>query len=116
MQTRPAKGGLSGVYFARVLERLEIADQMSPRPFWCPATSRPRSPLRVRPRSVSLRRPKIVPVAGAQLVGPLAGDLNLVTVFSAGLGSGAKAFDAATSFVKFITGRAVASVLKAGGR
>jgi hypothetical protein len=29
---------------------------------------------------------EIVPVAGAQLVGPLPGDLNLVTVFSAGLG------------------------------
>ena len=27
----PAKGGLSGVYFARVLDRLGIADQMKPK-------------------------------------------------------------------------------------
>jgi hypothetical protein len=57
----PAKGGLSAVYFARVLERLGIADQMRPKTFWCPATSRPRSSLRVRPRLESLRRPKSFP-------------------------------------------------------
>jgi molybdate transport system substrate-binding protein len=45
----------------------------------------------------------------------LPGDLNLVTVFSAGLGAGTKAPDAATTFVKFITGPTAAPVLKARG-
>jgi molybdate transport system substrate-binding protein len=58
---------------------------------------------------------EIIPVVGAQLVGPLPGDLNLVTVFSAGLGAGSKVPDAATSYVKFITGPSAAAVLKTRG-
>jgi molybdate transport system substrate-binding protein len=38
----PVKGGVSGIVFARVLERLGIADQMKRRASWCRARRRPR--------------------------------------------------------------------------
>jgi len=54
-------------------------------------------------------------VAGAQLVGPLPGELGLVTVFSAGAGEGSKVQEAARSLIQFITGPASAPVLKSKG-
>jgi molybdate transport system substrate-binding protein len=111
----PAKGGLSGVYFARVLERLEIADQMKPKTILVPGDQSAEVVANGEAEIGVAQTSEIIPVAGAQLVGPLPGDLNLVTVFSAGLGAGTKAPDAATSYVKFITGPSAAAVLKARG-
>jgi molybdate transport system substrate-binding protein len=111
----PAKGGLSGVYFARVLDRLGIAEQMKPKTVLVPGDQSAEVVAKGEAEIGVAQTSEIIPVAGAQLVGPLPGDLNLVTVFSAGLGAGTKAADAATSYVKFITGPAAAAVLKARG-
>jgi molybdate transport system substrate-binding protein len=111
----PAKGGLSGVYFARVLDRLGIADQMKPKTVLVPGDQSAEIVAKGEAEIGVAQTSEIIPVAGAQLVGPLPGDLNLVTVFSAGLGAGTKAADAATSYVKFVTGPAAAAVLKARG-
>jgi molybdate transport system substrate-binding protein len=111
----PAKGGLSGVYFARVLDRLGIADQMKPKTVLVPGDQSAEIVAKGEAEIGVAQTSEIIPVAGAQLVGPLPGDLNLVTVFSAGLGAGTKAPDAATSYVKFITGPTAAAVLKARG-
>jgi molybdate transport system substrate-binding protein len=111
----PAKGGLSGVYFARVLDRLGIADQMKPKTVLVPGDQSAEVVAKGEAEIGVAQTSEIVPVAGAELVGALPGDLNLVTVFSAGIGAGAKAPDAATSYVKFITGPTAAPVLKARG-
>jgi molybdate transport system substrate-binding protein len=111
----PAKGGLSGVYFARVLDRLGIAEQMKPKTVLVPGDQSAEVVAKGEAEIGVAQTSEIIPVAGAQLVGPLPGDLNLVTVFSAGLGAGTKAPDAATSYVKFITGPTAAAVLKARG-
>jgi molybdate transport system substrate-binding protein len=111
----PAKGGLSGVYFARVLDRLGIAEQMKPKTVLVPGDQSAEIVAKGEAEIGVAQTSEIIPVAGAQLVGPLPGDLNLVTVFSAGLGAGTKAPDAATSYVKFVTGPAAAAVLKARG-
>ena len=111
----PAKGGLSGVYFARVLDRLGIADQMKPKTVLVPGDQSAEIVAKGEAEIGVAQTSEIIPVAGAQLVGPLPGDLNLVTVFSAGLGAGTKAPDAATSYVKFVTGPAAAAILKARG-
>jgi molybdate transport system substrate-binding protein len=106
---------LSGVYFARVLDRLGIADQMKPKTILVPGDQSAEVVAKGEAELGVAQTSEIVPVEGAQLVGPLPGDLNLVTVFSAGLGAGTKAADAATSYVKFITGPTAAPVLKAKG-
>jgi molybdate transport system substrate-binding protein len=111
----PAKGGLSGVYFARVLDRLGIADQMKPKTVLVPGDQSAEVVAKGEAEIGVAQTSEIIPVPGAQLVGPLPGDLNLLTVFSAGLGAGTKAADAATSYVKFITGPTAAAVLKARG-
>jgi molybdate transport system substrate-binding protein len=111
----PAKGGLSGVYFARVLDRLGIADQMKSKTILVPGDQSADVVAKGEAEIGVAQTSEIIPVAGAQLVGPLPGDLNLVTVFSAGLGAGTKMPEAATSYVKFIIGPTAAPVLKARG-
>jgi molybdate transport system substrate-binding protein len=86
----PAKGGLSGVYFARVLDRLGIAEQVKPKTILVPGDQSADVVAKGEAEIGVAQTSEILPVAGAQLVGPLPGDLGLVTVFSAGIGAGTK--------------------------
>jgi molybdate transport system substrate-binding protein len=58
---------------------------------------------------------EIVPVAGAEVLGPLPGDLNSVTRFTAGIGADTKVPDAAKSLVAFLTGPVAKPVFSAKG-
>lgn len=111
----PAKGGLSGVYFARVLERLGIAEAMKPKTVLVPGDQSADVVAKGEAEIGVAQTSEITPVAGAQLVGPLPGELGLVTVFSAGVGEGSKAKEEAAAFIRFITGPGAAPLLKAKG-
>jgi molybdate transport system substrate-binding protein len=111
----PAKGGLSGVYFARVLERLGIAEQMKPKTVLVPGDQSAEVVAKDEAEIGVAQTSEIVPVPGAQLVGPLPGELGLVTVFSAGIGEASKAKEAALALIRFLTGPAAGAVLKAKG-
>jgi molybdate transport system substrate-binding protein len=111
----PARGGLSGVHFARVLDRLGIAEQMKPKTILVPADESAAVVSKGQAEIGVAQTSEIVPVAGAQLVGPLPGEFGLVTVFSAGLGQGSKVQEAATSLIRFVTGPASAPVLTSKG-
>jgi molybdate transport system substrate-binding protein len=58
---------------------------------------------------------EVVPVAGAQVVGPLPGELASATYFAAGVGAGTKIPEEAKSLIRFLTGPAAATVFKAKG-
>ena len=111
----PAKGGASGVHFAKVVEKLGITDAMKPKTVLVPGAqaadvvSKGQAELGVAMAS------EIVPVAGAQLVGPLPADLGMTLVFSAGVGPSTKDREAASALIRFITGPDGANVLKAKG-
>ena len=53
--------------------------------------------------------------AGIDYVGPLPGELQRMTMFSAGIHVGAKQADAARALVKFITAPAAAPVIRKHG-
>jgi molybdate transport system substrate-binding protein len=83
----PAKGGLSGVVASRAIERLGIAEQMKSKTTLVPGAQ---SPDLVAKGEVELgiaQASEIVPNAGAQLVGPLPGELGSMTQFSGGIGA-----------------------------
>src|ERR1700712_3399609 len=84
----PAKGGLSGVVASRAIERLGIAEQMKSKTTLVPGAQ---SPDLVAKGEVELgigQAPEIVPNAGAQLVGPLPGELGSMTPFRGRIGAG----------------------------
>jgi molybdate transport system substrate-binding protein len=111
----PAKGGASGVYFAKVLERLGIVDQMKAKTILVPGAQAAEVVAKGEAELGVAMASEIVPVADAQLVGPLPGDLNFVIVFSAGIGPTSKDPAAAKSLIQFITGPTGAPVLKSMG-
>jgi molybdate transport system substrate-binding protein len=58
---------------------------------------------------------EIVPVAGAQLIGPLPGDLASTTVFAGGIGIESGSAESAKALIDFLTGPEAATTFKANG-
>ena len=111
----PAKGGASGVHFAKVVDRLGIAGQIKSKTVLVPGAQAAEVVAKGEAEMGVAQASEIVPITGAQLVGPLPGDLNNVTVFSAGIGAASKDPAAATALIRFVTGPVGARVLKSKG-
>ncbi|HUC50017.1 MAG TPA: substrate-binding domain-containing protein [Xanthobacteraceae bacterium] len=84
--TEPSAGGASGVYFAKLLERMGIADAMRPKTKYPPAGGFSATLLISGEAELAVQqKPELLHVAGVEVVGFLPGDLNLITPFVAGL-------------------------------
>src|SRR5262252_2302043 len=109
-----AKAGQSGVYFAGLLTRLGIADQVKTAPQATgvevgAAVAHGDAELGVLPVS------EILPVKGVELLGPLPAELQSYVVMAAGVGTGAKEGAAAAELVKFLKSPDHVPVIKAKG-
>jgi molybdate transport system substrate-binding protein len=111
----PAKGGVSGVVFARTLDRLGIADQMKAKTILVPGAQAPEMVAKGEAELGVAQGSEIVPVAGVQLVGPLPGELASTTVFSAAIGAESKSPAAAKALIEFLTSPQVAPQFKVKG-
>ena len=111
----PAKGGASGVHFAHVVDQLGIAEQLKSRTILVPGAQAADVVAKGEAELGVAQTSEIVPVSGAQLVGPLPGEFGSVTLFTAGIGAGSKAFEAAKSLILFLTSPAAAPVFKSKG-
>jgi molybdate transport system substrate-binding protein len=111
----PAKGGASGVYFAHVLDRLGIAGQMKPKTILVPGAQAAEVVAKGEAELGIGQTSEIMPVAGAQLVGPFPTELANTTMFAAGIGIGTSETKAAHGLIQFLTGPIAASVFKGKG-
>ena len=111
----PAKGGASGVYFAKVIDRLGIADQMKSKTVLVPGAQAGELVAKGEVEMGVAQASEIAAVPGAQVVGPLPGDLNSAIVFAVGIGSASKDPAAAKSLIELLTGPTGAAVLKSKG-
>jgi molybdate transport system substrate-binding protein len=111
----PAKGGASGVYFAHVVEQLGIAEQLKSKTILVPGAQAADVVAKGEAEIGVGQASEIVPVSGAQLVGPLPGELGSVTKFTAGIGTGSKASEAGKSLIQFLRGPDAAPVFKSKG-
>jgi molybdate transport system substrate-binding protein len=59
--------------------------------------------------------PELLPVDGVEFAGPLPDELQLYTVFSAGIGAASNAKDVANAFVDALIAPAAAALFKAKG-
>jgi molybdate transport system substrate-binding protein len=106
--------GPSGAYIAALLVRLGIADAMKPK---TRLTSRPVAEL-VAAGKVEIGLQQIVailPVKGAELVGPLPSELQNVIIYSAGLSVIAQRSAAARALMRFLAAPEVVSLIRAKG-
>ena len=111
----PASGGSSGIYVAKLLEQIGIADQVKPK-------ARLKQGGHVADLIVSgdaelgiHQISEIVPVKGVTLIGPLPKEIQNYTTYAAGVSSAAKDKDAAAALVRFLSGPRTAEMLKSKG-
>ena len=111
-----SKEGQSGAMMARVIERLGLTEQMKDK-----TVLETRSGLTAanvvegRADYAFVLISEILPIAGAELAGPLPAELQSYVVFTAGIGADSKESAAAKSFIDFVRGPAGAAVLKTRG-
>jgi molybdate transport system substrate-binding protein len=111
----PAKGGLSGVVFARALDKLGIADQMKAKTILVPGAQAADLVAKGEAELGVGQASEIVPVKGVELVGPLPGELASTTVFAAAVGTESKSPAAAKALIEFLRAPQAAPAFKAKG-
>ncbi|HEX8826877.1 MAG TPA: substrate-binding domain-containing protein, partial [Xanthobacteraceae bacterium] len=106
--------GPSGAYTAAVLEKLGIAEQMRPK---TRLSSGPVAELVARGEAdIGIQQiVAILPVEGAELVGPLPSELQNVIVYAAGLASRARNSALARAFIAFAATDEAKRLIRAAG-
>lgn len=107
--------GTSGVYFAGVLQRLGIADQMKAKLIVVEGRPVGTAAARDEAEIAVQQLTELLPVPGIDLVGPLPAELQARILYSAGVPVSAKQPEAAKALIKFFSSPAAAPVVKAHG-
>lgn len=108
--------GPSGLYMLSVFEKIGIADQVKGKLKQTPSGVFVGTLVATGETEIGFQQTsELVHFAGIDYVGPLPGDLQRITVFSAGIHAGAKQADAARALVKFITAPSAAAVIRKHG-
>jgi molybdate transport system substrate-binding protein len=114
--SEPSAGGASGVYFAKLLERMGIAEAMKPKTKYPPPGGFSASLLITGEAELAVQqKPELMHVAGTEIVGLLPGDLNVVTEFAAGIFAGTPHADAGSALIKMLRSPQAAAVFRAKG-
>ncbi|HET7888893.1 MAG TPA: substrate-binding domain-containing protein [Bradyrhizobium sp.] len=111
----PAKGGASGVYIAKVIDRLGIAEEMKPKTTLVPNAQAGELVARGEVEMGVAQASEIAAVPGTQVVGPLPGDLNSSIIFAIGAGSTSQSPSAAKALIELMTSPAALDVMKSKG-
>ncbi len=108
--------GPSGLYMLSVFEKLGIAGEVKGKLKQTPSGVFVGTLIASGETEIGFQQiSELVHFAGIDYVGPLPGELQRMTVFSAGIHAGAKQADAARALVKFITAPAAVSVIRKHG-
>jgi molybdate transport system substrate-binding protein len=111
----PAKGGLSGIVAARAIEKIGIAEPMKSKTILVAGALAPELVAKGEAELGIAQASEIVPTAGTQLVGPLPGELAVMTLFTGGIGAESQSTEAAKALIEFLTGPDAAASFKAKG-
>ena len=107
-----SEGGLTGIYIKGLVERLGIAEELKSKiRFGRGAEMVSEGKAEIGLTQVS----EILPVAGAELAGPLPPEVQQYTVFPAALSAAAIQAEAGQALLKFLKSPGAAKVLKAKG-
>ena len=114
--SNPAAGGASGVYLAKLLERIGIAEQVKDKTKFRPAGGNAANLVANGEAELAVQQePEVMAVSGVDMVGPLPIELNNVTVYSAGASSTTKEASAGAALAKFLHTPEAQAVFKARG-
>lgn len=112
----PAAGGASGVYVAKLLDRLGIADAVKAKTKHPPAGGNAAVLVANGEAELAVQQtPEVMAAQGIDIVGILPGDLNNITTFAGGIGKTTPHKAAAEAFVKFLKTPEAANAFKMRG-
>ena len=114
----PAAGGASGIYLAKMLERIGILAQVNAKARLARGGTEDmvsaivaRGDAEIGLQQIS----EIMSVPGVDLVAPLPDELQIVTVYTAGIPTNNKEAQAAKALIRFLTAPSAASIYKTKG-
>jgi len=114
--SEPSAGGASGVYFAKLLERMGIAEQMKAKTKYPPAGGFSGELLLTGEAELAVQqKPELLYVAGTEIVGMLPGDLNMVTEFAACIMAGSKQAETGKALIESLRSSEAAAVFSSKG-
>jgi molybdate transport system substrate-binding protein len=111
-------GGQSGVVLGKAFERLGITEAMKPKSVYGAGGPDGMSGAFVARGEAELavqQIPELMAVPGIEVIGPLPGDLQGMTVFTAAVATSAKDGEGARALLKFLATPAAQAVMKAKG-
>ena len=110
-----SRDGASGIYFGTLLERLGIAGEMQGKIILGPSGRVAELVAKGEAELAVQQVSELLPVEGADYVGPFPEELQLYTMFSAGIGTRCKNREAATKLVASLRTLAALALFKAKG-
>ncbi len=112
----PADGAASAIHFAKVLDRLGITNETKSKTIFAPKTSAVGAMVAKGEAEIGVLQYQLFfSVPGIEIVGPLPGDLQDNTVFSAAIMGGAKDAKASWALINFLRSPEAVGVIKANG-
>lgn len=113
--TDPASGGASGAHMAKVLDRLGIAAEINAKAKLGRGTPVASFLVSGEADIAIQQMPELLHVKGAEVIGPLPGDLQNVTTFAAGIPSSSAQAEAAKALIRFLQSPESGAVMKKYG-
>jgi molybdate transport system substrate-binding protein len=116
--SNPVGGGQSGANLIKIFEKLGIAEAMKAKSVFGPGGPAGLIGNFLLRKEVEIgiqQLPELMAVPGIDIVGPLPPDIQAMTVFSAGLSTGAKNVEGANALIHFLTTPKAVAVIKAKG-
>jgi molybdate transport system substrate-binding protein len=114
--SEPSAGGASGVYFAKLLERIGIAEEMKSKTKYPPPGGFCANLLMSGEAELAVQqKPELLHVAGAEVIGLLPGDLNVVTEFAAAIMTGCKNGGTGKALIKMLQSPEAVAIYRSKG-
>jgi molybdate transport system substrate-binding protein len=114
--SEPKGGGASGIHFAKVLDRLGIANEMQSKTVFHPTTGTVGLMVANGDAEIGVHQiQELIAVDGIELVGPLPGDLQNSIIFSIAVMANAKEPDAGRALIDFMRTSEAAAVIRRKG-
>lgn len=112
----PADGGASGIHFAKMLDRLGIANEMKPKTVFAPKAAAVGALVANGEAEIGVIQYQLLfSVPGIEIIGPLPGDLQDTSIFSGAIMGGATDREASLALINFLRSPEAVAVIKAKG-
>jgi molybdate transport system substrate-binding protein len=114
--SNPVSGGASGVFFAKTLDKMGIAEAVKDKTHFPPPSGNSANLVVSGEAELAVQQePEVMEVSGVDIVGPPPGDLNNITTYSAGVPPDSKEPVGAKTLIEFLQTPEAAAVYKARG-